>query len=464
MLCGQVFDRFVAKCPVTVMIRAPAGSRASTPRPSTNCSWTRPNANTPRSCSSAPPSILLATVVCRIHRSVHAAYKDNEEEVGVSVRSLYDKLATTETGLSEALVRHSAEQLRPILPLLQAALPPYVKGYKTKILDGNHLAATQRRLKELRDAAAGALPGQTLVVLEPELQLATDVYCCEDAHAQERSLPSPRPAPTALPRGTCGLPTATSAPLPFWPAWPRGRSRRFFLEIRQHGSTLSWEKQSRRKRVGRIDEGVVYEQRLWLKDGAGGELEVRRVTLVLDKPTCDGDTEIHLITNLPSRVSAKRVAQVYRKRWTIEQLFLNLTTILRCELNTLPYPKAALFGFCVALAAANLLGTAKGSLRAAHGAEAAEQVSDYHLATQVAGTYQGMLIALPAGRLELPGRTAGGGVRPVVASALARRVKPAALPQASARPCKKPRPRRTRFARKKHIATSRLLDGYYDTK
>jgi hypothetical protein len=60
-----------------------------------------------------------------------------------------------------------------------------------------------------------------------------------------------------------------------------------------------------------------------------------------------------------------------------EQLFLNLTTVLRCELNTLPYPKAALFGFCVALAAGNLLGTAKGSLRAAHGAEAVEEVSDW---------------------------------------------------------------------------------------
>ena len=34
---------------------------------------------------------------------------------------------------------------------------------------------------------------------------------------------------------------------------------------------------------------------------------------------------------------------------------MNLTTILHCELNTLPYPKAALFGFCVALAAGNVL-------------------------------------------------------------------------------------------------------------
>ena len=103
---------------------------------------------------------LLATVVCRIHRSVHAAYQDNEEAVGVSVRSLYDKLAATETGLSEALVRHAAERLRPILPLLQATLPPYVKGYQTKILDGNHLAATEHRIAERPSPAEpGAVPG-----------------------------------------------------------------------------------------------------------------------------------------------------------------------------------------------------------------------------------------------------------------------------------------------------------------
>ena len=38
-------------------------------------------------------------------------------------------------------------------------------------------------------------------------------------------------------------------------------------------------------------------------------------------------------------------------------------------MNTLPYPKAALFGFGVALAAGNILATVKGALGAVHGAE-----------------------------------------------------------------------------------------------
>src|SRR5262249_6459768 len=159
------------------------------------------------------------------------------------IRSLYDKLAATETGLSEALVRHAAERLKPVLPLLKATLPPYVRGYRTKVLDGNHLAATQRRLKGLRDAAAGALPGQTLVVLEPELQLATDVYCREDAHAQERSL-LPRLLGRVAERDLwlADRNFCTTALL-----FGLAKKKAGFI-IRQHGSTLSWEKQSKRKR------------------------------------------------------------------------------------------------------------------------------------------------------------------------------------------------------------------------
>ncbi len=61
-------------------------------------------------------------------------------------------------------------------------------GYRVKVLDGNHLAATQRRLKVSRGHRAGPLPGQTLAVLDPTAMLITDVIPCEDAHAQERAL------------------------------------------------------------------------------------------------------------------------------------------------------------------------------------------------------------------------------------------------------------------------------------
>jgi hypothetical protein len=40
----------------------------------------------------------------------------------------------------------------------------------------------------LRLLGSGPLPGQALVILEPDRMLLSDVFPCEDGHAQERSL------------------------------------------------------------------------------------------------------------------------------------------------------------------------------------------------------------------------------------------------------------------------------------
>jgi IS4 transposase len=50
---------------------------------------------------------------------------------------------------------------------------------------------------------------------------------------------------------------------------------------------------------------------------------------------------------------------MYRKRWKLETLFQVLTENLCCEINTLGYPKAALFTFCIALVAYNVLSAVK---------------------------------------------------------------------------------------------------------
>lgn len=57
-----------------------------------------------------------------------------------------------------------------------------------RLIDGNALAATQHRLQGLRSVAAAPLPGQSLVVLDPQLRLAVDLFPCEDGQAQERRL------------------------------------------------------------------------------------------------------------------------------------------------------------------------------------------------------------------------------------------------------------------------------------
>ncbi|WP_181154473.1 hypothetical protein [Nostoc sp. 'Peltigera membranacea cyanobiont' N6] len=91
------------------------------------------------------------------------------------------------------------------------------------------------------------------------------------------------------------------------------------------------------------------------------------------------------------------IAQLYRKRWKLETLFQVLTENLCCEINTLGYPKAALFTFCVALVAYNVLSTVKAALRSVHGTEKIEaEISSYYLADEIRGTYRGMMIAIPS--------------------------------------------------------------------
>ena len=157
--------------------------------------------------------------------------------------------------------------------------------------------------------------------------------------------------------------------------------------------------------------------------------------MVLDKPTRDGDTELHLLTNVPAKdARAKVIAELYRRRWTIETAFQELEATLNGEINTLGYPKAALFAFCVALVAYNVLSTLKAALRSVHGEEVvAEEVSGYYVADEIQMTHRGMMIAIPEDEwvvfhdltpVELAGvlvRVGGGGP-------------PAEVPQASPRP------------------------------
>jgi hypothetical protein len=157
--------------------------------------------------------------------------------------------------------------------------------------------------------------------------------------------------------------------------------------------------------VGETDTGTVYEQSIQLTNDDGEIFTMRRITVELNTKTRDGDTEIHLLTNLPKRVSASRIAEAYRRRWTIETAFAKLTQDLRCELNTLGYPKAALFSFCVAVVMYNALSTVIAALRVTHPEVATSEsrtsgrertFSFYYLADEISGVARGMAIAIPA--------------------------------------------------------------------
>ena len=83
--------------------------------------------------------------------------------------------------------------------------------------------------------------------------------------------------------------------------------------------------------------------------------------------------------------------------WHTEGMFQVITDIFACELNTLGYPRAALFVFCIAVVAFNILSTLKAALKSVHGAGKIEAgLSDFYVVEEVQATFRGMMIALPA--------------------------------------------------------------------
>ena len=146
----------------------------------------------------------------------------------------------------------------------------------------------------------------------------------------------------------------------------------------------------------RTPTGHIAQQRVCVVDEHGAKHVLRRLRLKLDHATRDGATLLHLLTNLPHQISAKRAAQLYRNRWTVETAFQHLEAYVHSEINTLGYPKAALFGFCLALVAYNVLAVVLAALRSVHGEDTVEhEVSLYYIANEIATTYTGMMIAIP---------------------------------------------------------------------
>jgi hypothetical protein len=393
---------------------------------------------------------LMHSVVLGVEPTVYAAYRKRRHTLKVSDQAVYNKLDGMELGLSAALVEDSAQQAEAVIDALAARRKPWLPGYRVRILDGNHLSATEHRLEELRTTWAAPLPGKVLAVLTPETGLATDVFLTPDGHAQERSL-----LDEVLSRvRECDVWIADRNFCTLKFLFEIAKKFGFFI-IRQHG-TVKGELAGTRVFKGEGPTGKIYEQTVAF--AYEGEVhQVRRVTVELLEATRDGDMILHLLTNLPTKVSAVQVADLYRRRWTIETLFWEVTTTLTCEIDTLCYPQAALFVFCLALMAANAVAVIKAALRAVHGEEEADELSGYYLALEVKQVHQGMMIAVPPQCWDKIAR--------LQTQAFAQMLKKIAAHVAfeqyrkSVRGPKKPAPKKSRYRNGGHVSTHKLLTG-----
>ena len=155
-------------------------------------------------------------------------------------------------------------------------------------------------------------------------------------------------------------------------------------------------------------------------------------------------------------MSAEGVADLYRKRWTLATAFKHLEAYFHSAIHTLGYPKAAVFGFCLALVAYNLLAVVLAALRSVHGEETVhEEVALYYIANDMTTTYHGMMIALPEPEWDVFYAMSKADLAASLVE-LARGVRLQAS-RKSPRSPKKPRSQGKKPARKGHVATAKLL-------
>jgi IS4 transposase len=186
-------------------------------------------------------------VVLGLQPSLHAAYQ--QASLDVSFQALYGKVGRTEPSVLRAMVRGSYERLAPVVENWAVRARRLVPGHRVRIFDGNDLPASEKRLALLRGFRGAALPGQSLVVYDPDLDLVVDALPWADAHDHERTL-----------------------------------MKEMMAEVQP------------------------------------GDINVADRA---DESTEDGKEVVRILTNVPKRLlDAKRVAEIYRKRWSIEGLFL----------------------------------------------------------------------------------------------------------------------------------------------
>jgi hypothetical protein len=333
----------------------------------------------------------MAEVVLGFCESPNQAYKSYRDELNVSSTAFYNKLNRIETTTTEAFVRHAATKAGRFLDALGYQPWEWIEGYRCRAIDGNHLQASENRLEELRGTWAAPLPGTVVAMLDMQTELIDNVFLIEDGHAQERTilddvLNAIEPMDLIIgDRHYCTIAFLTGI-----------AGRRGFFAIRQHG-TLKGQLVGKRKYRGRSETGKVFEQAMVIgKTATQPGLYVRRITVELHEPTRDGDTEIHILANVPrSDATAIKLSDLYRARWEIERVFNIVTMSFTCEVKGLGHPLAALFVFCTAIAAYNASRVMMTALMSVHGDEVADELSHYSMAQEIRKGLDGFVVAIP---------------------------------------------------------------------
>jgi hypothetical protein len=161
---------------------------------------------------------LLSLVVTKSKRSLHAAYQTHREELGVSAKALYDKVAGVELSVTQELVLRTSQRMQEVLAALDPERPSLLPGYEVVF----SMAATwqPQSIASERRARCGALRcpvtrwwcsipvgGWSSTSFLARTVTLRNGACCRNWWRRSRPV-------------RCGLPTVISAPCCGCTKWP----------------------------------------------------------------------------------------------------------------------------------------------------------------------------------------------------------------------------------------------------
>ena len=246
---------------------------------------------------------LLGEVALLGTSSVSTAYKKVDETISVSLSAVYQKLRNVEPQVCEALVCGTANRATKLINHLNATREEPIAGFKLRVIDGNYLARSERRIKELRDSNVASIPGMSMAVYDYGTDLISELRVDEDGHTNERKL-TPALADIAqeddlflADRLYCTYTVIDTL---------TARNSKYL--IRLHGSMPTHPDGPEVKGCGRCKTGKVSYQKVTLKDGRVATV----IIITRDKPTKDGKSQVILLTNLEvTKALALQLADPY---------------------------------------------------------------------------------------------------------------------------------------------------------
>ena len=267
-----------------------------------------------------------------------------------SAQAGYQKLGRVPLGLSEAWLAESTARMRPVYPLpAELLLPPSLQELQVLVVDGKAIKRVAKRLKPLQGRKGGVLGGKALVALELRRGLGVAMATHSDGEPNDAKL-----VPALLPQvreqvagERLWVADRQFGDLTQTAAFAAGTDH--FL-VRYHPKTHFWPEATPLAQSGQDAHG-----REWWEDWGGVGCEraaqrrfVRRITL--GRP---GAETIILLTDLldAAQYPANDLLALYLARWSIEQVFQQITEVFHLQtlIGTTPQGTVFQLAFCLLL-------------------------------------------------------------------------------------------------------------------